>query len=100
MVIKSIKSQDQIKDANEVFKIFWKFKMKLNPLKCAFGVPSRKFLGHVVCKQGIEPSPTQMKTLSEIEEPRTIRDVQSLIAKVAALSRFILKIFDRCKPFF
>ena len=41
-----------------------------------------------------------MKTLSHIEEPKTVRDVQSLVGKVAALSRFISKMFDRCKPFF
>lgn len=41
-----------------------------------------------------------MKTLSEVQEPKTIRDVQSLARKEAALSRFISKMSDRCKPFF
>ena len=51
-------------------------------------------------RRGIEPSSTQMKTLSQIEEPKTLRDVQSLVRKVAMLSRFISKMSDRCKPFF
>ena len=55
--------------------------MKLNPLKCAFGVSSEQFLGHVVSKRGIEPSPTQIKTLSEIEGPNIVQDVQSSIGK-------------------
>ena len=67
-LIKSNKSGDHIKDVKEVFKIFRRFKMKLNPLKCAFGVSSGKFLVHIVSKRGIEPSPTQMKTLLEIEK--------------------------------
>ena len=41
MLIKSKKAQDHIKNANEVFMIFWEFKMKLNPLKCTFRVSSR-----------------------------------------------------------
>ena len=53
MVIKSKKAQDHIENANEVFKIFRKFKMKLNPLKCAFRVSSGQFLGHVISKKGI-----------------------------------------------
>ena len=68
MVIKSKKSRDHIRDADEVFEIFQTFKMKLNPLKCAFGVSFGQFLGHVVRKHGIEPSLTQMRTLLEIEE--------------------------------
>ena len=68
--------------------------MKLNPLKCTFGVSSRKFLGHVVSKRGIEPNPTQVKMLSEIEKPRTVRDMQSLAEKITALGRFISKMLD------
>ena len=41
-----------------------------------------------------------MKSLSEIEERRTVRDVQSLAGKITALGRFISKMSDRCKPFF
>ena len=40
MVIKRRKVQDHLRDASEVFEIFRKFWMKLNPLKCAFGVSS------------------------------------------------------------
>ena len=97
MVIKSRKARDHVKDASEVFEIFRKFK---NPLKCAFGVSSRQFLGHVVSKRGIEPNLRHMRTLSEIKEPKTVRDVQSLTGTIAALGRFISKISDWCKPFF
>ena len=74
--------------------------MKLKPLKCAFGVSSRQFLGHVVSKRGIEPNLTQVKSLSKIKEPRTVRHLQSLVGKIAALGRFISKMSDHCKPFF
>ena len=42
----------------------------------------------------------QVKTLSKIKVPRTVRDVQSLVGKVVALSRFISKMSNMCKPFF
>ena len=100
MVIKSKKSRDHINNVEKVFEIFQRYKMKLNPLKCTSSVSSEKFLDHVVSNRGIEPNPTQMKTLSEIEKPQTIWDVQSLARKIAALGRFISKILDCCKPFF
>ena len=59
MVFKSKISKDHIEDREEIFEVFRKFWMKLNPLKCAFGVSSKQFLRHVVSKRGIEPNPTQ-----------------------------------------
>ena len=33
MVIKSKKLKDHVEDKEEIFEVFWKFRMKLNPLK-------------------------------------------------------------------
>ena len=100
MVIKSKKSKDHLKNMEEIFEVFRKFQIKLNSLKSAFGVSFEQFLGHVVSRRGIEPNRTQIKTLSEIEEPRTVQDMQSLVGKIATLGKFISKMSDRCKPFF
>ena len=44
-----IKSQDQfISDLEETFNSLQKFRWKLNPTKCVFGVPSRKLLGFII----------------------------------------------------
>ena len=40
-----------------MFDILRKYQMKLNPLKCAFGVGSGKFLGFMANQQGIEANP-------------------------------------------
>ena len=71
-VIKSKESRDNIKDEEEVFDIFRMVRIMLNSLKYAFGISSEKLLGHVVSKRGIDPSPTQMRKLSKIEESKTV----------------------------
>ena len=48
LLIKSKKESNHIEHLAEAFNILRKFQMKLNPAKCAFGVSSRKFLGHLV----------------------------------------------------
>ncbi|KAM2971463.1 hypothetical protein FF2_018276 [Malus domestica] len=37
-----------------------KYKMKLNPTKCTFGVSLGKFLGYLVTQRGIEAHPKQL----------------------------------------
>ena len=36
----------------------------------------------------------------ELEPPRTVKEVQSLNGKTAALNRFVSRATDRCLPFF
>jgi hypothetical protein len=48
MLVKSEESGDHIHNLREAFAMLKKYEMKLNPVKCAFGVSSRKFLGYMV----------------------------------------------------
>ena len=54
MVAKSKAVENQITDLAETFKSLRKHRLKLNALKCAFGISSRKFLGYLVTHRGIE----------------------------------------------
>ena len=74
--------------------------MKLNPSKCVFGVTAGKFLGFMVSQRGIEVNSEKVRAILELEPPRTVKAVQSLNGKVAALNRFVSKATDKCLPFF
>ena len=74
--------------------------MKLNPSKCAFGVASGKFLGFMVSHRGIEANPEKIKEILDMQPPQSIKEVQSLTGRVAALNRFVSKATDKCLPFF
>ena len=74
--------------------------MKLNPSKCVFGVTAEKFLGFMVSQRGIEVNPEKVRAIIELGPPRTVKEVQNLNGKIAALTRFISKATDKCLPFF
>ena len=48
MLVKSKESFDHTKHLQEAFELLLRYGMKLNPLKCASGVSSGKFLGFMV----------------------------------------------------
>jgi ribonuclease HI len=100
MLVKSLRTNDHVTHLCEMFQILRKHQMKLNPLKCAFGVSSGKFLGYIVNRRGIEANPEKVKALIEMRSPKKPKEVQSLTGRVAALSRFISKATDKCQPFF
>ncbi|KAM1581578.1 hypothetical protein ACFX10_029417 [Malus domestica] len=100
MVIKSRERCQHIDHLRNTFDVLRRYHMRLNPVKCAFGVSSGQFLGHIVNKQGIEPNPAKIEALCKMPDPVTPRDIQVLTGRIVALSRFISRSSDRCKPFF
>ena len=74
--------------------------MKLNPLKCAFGVRSGKFLGFMVNQRGIEVNPEKIKALLEMSSPKKPKEVMSLVGRVAVVSGFVSRVRDHCASFF
>ncbi|GJW36215.1 reverse transcriptase domain-containing protein [Tanacetum coccineum] len=71
----------------------------LNPKKCSFGVEEGPFLGHIITKQGIRANPSKVKAITVIEQPKMLKDIQSLNKKLSALSRFLSKGAKRSLPF-
>jgi hypothetical protein len=59
-----------------------RYGLKMNPLKCAFGVSAGKFLGFIIHEQGIEIDPTKVESIKKLEEPTCKRDVQKLLGKI------------------
>lgn len=100
MVIKSRTEEDMLWDIQETFGTLRSIGMKLNPKKCYFGMEEGQFLGHMVTRQGIRPSPEKLKEVMEMKPPVSIKEVQSLNGKLAPLQRFLSKSADRSLPFF
>jgi len=57
MLVKSKKATDHMDHLSEMFAILHKYDMKLNHLKCSFGIESGKLLGFIVSARGIEANP-------------------------------------------
>ena len=53
-------------------------------------------------KRGLSPckEKDKIQAILDMEPPKNIKEVQSLIGRVAALNRFVSKATDKCLPFF
>ena len=100
MLVKSKREEDHLDDLKETFNTLKQYSMKLNSSKCAIGVSFGKFLEFMVSQRGIEENLEKVRAILEMSSPKTIKEVQSLIGRVAALNRFVSKATDKCIPFF
>ena len=100
LLVKSKNESDHLRHLANVFDILKKFRIKLNPAKCMFGILSGKFLGHLVSRRGIEANPEKIRAIINMRSPRTTKEFQILAGRIVALNRFVSRATDRCLPFF
>nr|XP_016513520.1 PREDICTED: uncharacterized protein LOC107830471 [Nicotiana tabacum] len=100
-LVKSQRGEDRIDHLKETFDILRRYRIKLNPEKCTFGVALGNFLGFLVSQRGIEVNPGQIRAIEGIPELLTTKNqVQRLTGRITALSRFISRSSDMCHKFF
>jgi hypothetical protein len=100
IVVKSIQRRDHISDLAETSANLKAVNLRLNPEKCVFSIHKGKVLGCLVSTKGIEANPDKIKALIEMQDPVSVKDVQKLTRRVAALNRFIPRAAERSLPFF
>ena len=100
MLVKSKQRPDHAAHLQKTFDLLREYGMKLNPLKCAFGVSAGRFLSFMVTQMGIEANPTQLKAILQSPPPSSKKGIQQLTGRLATLGRFISRFTDRLKPFF
>jgi hypothetical protein len=83
----------------KVFERTRKYGLKMNPIKCAFGVSAGQFLGFLVHERGIEITQMSVNAIKKIQPPEDKTDLQELIGKINFVRRFIFKLSGRLEPF-
>jgi hypothetical protein len=89
-----------VEDLNQNFQQLRKHNMRLNPAKCTFGVRSGKLVGFMLLERGIEVNPNKWRAITEMHSPKSVKEVQQLTGRIAALSRCMSKVGEKAHPFF
>jgi len=71
--------EKHVTDLEELFTKIAKYRLKLNPEKCVFGVKAGKFLGFLLTERGIEANPEKYAAIKAMKNPISMKEVQQLI---------------------
>ena len=99
MITSQVKDQ-HVADLKELFTTIAKYKLKLNPEKCVFGVEAGKFLGFLLTERGIEENPDKCAEIIAMRSSISVKEVQQLTGRMVALSRFVSAGGDKGHPYF
>ena len=90
IVVKSRRREEHFHVLKRVFERCKSFKLRMNPLKCAFGVFSVKFLGFLVHSRGIDVDLAKAMAIATMRPPITVKELKSFLGKVLYIRRFII----------
>ena len=88
-MVKLRRREEHFHVLKRVFERCRAFKLRMNPLKCAFGVSSGKFLGFLVRSRIIDVDPAKATTIATMRPPATVKELKSFLGKVSYIQRFI-----------
>ena len=61
----------------------------MNPMKCAFRVFARKFLGFLVHRRGISVDPAKATTIATMKRPTIVKKLKNFLGKISYIRRFV-----------
>lgn len=99
IIVKSRKAFNHASGLQDTFDNLCSVGMKMNLDKCVFGVRAGKLLGFLVSERGIKANPEKIDAIQKMKPPKSVRDVQKLTGRIAALNRFLSRAAERGLPF-
>ncbi|KAL9347259.1 hypothetical protein Peur_058625 [Populus x canadensis] len=100
MIAKSREGENHVQILKKLFERLRKYKLRLNPAKCSFGVKSGKLLGFVVSDKRIEVDPDKVNAIQSMPPPKTEKDMRGFLGRLNYIARFISQLTMTCDPIF
>jgi hypothetical protein len=89
-----------ISDLQETFNNLDRYKLKLNPTKCSFGVLAGQLLGFLVSARGTETNSENIQAILTMAKSTKLHEIQQLAGRVAALNRLLARLGEKALPFY
>ena len=86
MIVKSKDRESYIIKLGKFFKRIKKYRLRLNPQKCAFGVTTGKLLGFLLSDSGIENNPPKIKAILEMPSPKSEKEIRGFLGQLQYIS--------------
>jgi hypothetical protein len=99
VIIKSDSMDSHLPDLRLAVERMHRYRLKMNHLKCVFGVSLGKFLGFIIHQHGIEIDSKKIESINKIQPPQCKNDMQKFLGKLNYLRRFIFNLSRKISVF-
>jgi hypothetical protein len=99
VVIKSDSMDNHLADLRLALVRMHRYGLKMNMLKCAFGVSVGMFLGFIIYEHGVEIDPMKVESINKVLPTQSKNDMQKFLGKLNYLRQFIFNLSRKISAF-
>lgn len=82
----------------QVMKVLEENKLVIKLKKCAFGLPSVTYLGHIISQDGVATDPKKVEKIATYPTPKSVTDLRKFLGMTGYYRRFIKNYGIVCRP--
>lgn len=98
IIIYSNSFEKHLSDIEKVLERLMGAGLKLKPSKCQFFQKEVKYLGHIVCSDGVRPDPSKLACIRDFPVPTGVRKVREFLGLVGYYRRHVENFAKVAKP--
>jgi hypothetical protein len=99
VIIKSDSMDHHLADLRLALERMCQYGLKMNPLKCMFGVLAGMFLRFIIHENGIEIDPKKLETIQKVQPPQSKNHMQKFLDKLNYLRQFVFNLSRKISAF-
>jgi hypothetical protein len=99
VIVKLDSMDSHLADLRLALERMRRYGLKMDSLKCVFGVWASRFLGFNIHEHGIEIHPTKIEFINKVQPPQCKNDMQNFLGKLNYLRRFIFNLSGKISAF-
>jgi hypothetical protein len=99
VIVKSDSMYSHLADLRLSLERMRQYGLKINLLKCVFGVSAGKFLGFIIHEHGIEIDPKKIESINKVQSSQCKNGMQKFLGKLNYLSWFIFNLSRKISAF-
>jgi hypothetical protein len=99
IIVKLDNTDSHLTDFRIALERMRQYGLKMNSLKCAFGMSAGKFLGFIIHENDIDIEPKKIESIQKVQPPQSKNNKQRFIGKLNFLRRFIFNLSGKVNAF-
>ena len=87
--VSSVDEEDHLNNLDKELQRPESAGLTLKKSKCGFGLDSIKYLGHIIDKKGLHPSPEKVKAIAEAPTPTNVTKLKLFLGLINYYNKFL-----------
>ena len=92
--------QEHLANLHEVLTRLESAGLHLKREKCLFCQPEVTYLGHIICADGLKPSPNKVRAVSDLPSPSKVTELKTFLGLINYYAKFLPDLATRLAPLY